>query len=187
MTFASSLCRIRNLNFSYTSNDADLTFEQSYRKRRLEVTKQTLTMVGLIRWFRWWIQCSCVSVFHDDVIKWKHFPRYWPFVRWIHRSPVNSPHKGQWRGALMFSVTGAWINDWVNNGKDGDLRCHRAHYDVTVMRISVATMQLDIRVLPPSDNLTTNTAVNKMGFPTHLRPHLYIESGPFSTAIVKLD
>ena len=23
---------------------------------------------------------------HDDVIKWKHFPRYWPFVRWIHRS-----------------------------------------------------------------------------------------------------
>ena len=39
---------------------------------------------------------------HDDVIKWKHFPRYWPFVRGIHRSPVNSPHKGQWRGALVF-------------------------------------------------------------------------------------
>ena len=41
---------------------------------------------------------------HDDVIKWKHFPRYWPFVRGIHRCPVNSPHKGQWRGALMLSV-----------------------------------------------------------------------------------
>ena len=40
---------------------------------------------------------------HDDVIKWKHFPRYWPFVRGIHWSSVNSPHKGQWRGALMFS------------------------------------------------------------------------------------
>ena len=40
--------------------------------------------------------------YHDDVIKWKHFPRYWPFVRGIHRSPVNSPHKGQWRGALMY-------------------------------------------------------------------------------------
>ena len=39
---------------------------------------------------------------HDDVIKWKHFPRNWPFVRGIHRSPANSPHKGQWRGALMF-------------------------------------------------------------------------------------
>ena len=34
------------------------------------------------------------KVTHDDVIKWKHLPRYWPFVRGIHRSPVNSPHKG---------------------------------------------------------------------------------------------
>ena len=41
---------------------------------------------------------------HDDVIKCNNFPRYWPFVRGIHRSPVNSPHKGQWRGALMFSL-----------------------------------------------------------------------------------
>ena len=41
---------------------------------------------------------------HDNVIKWKHFPRYWPFVRGIHRSPVNSPNKGQWREALMFSL-----------------------------------------------------------------------------------
>ena len=32
------------------------------------------------------------------------FPRYWLFVRGIHRSPVNSPHKCQWRGALMFSL-----------------------------------------------------------------------------------
>ena len=46
---------------------------------------------------------------HDDVVKWKHFPRYWPFVRGIHRSPVNSTHKGQWRGALMFSLICAQI------------------------------------------------------------------------------
>ena len=39
---------------------------------------------------------------HKDVIKWKHFPRYWPFVRGIHRWPVDSPHKGQRRGALIF-------------------------------------------------------------------------------------
>ena len=70
---------------------------------------------------------------HDDVIKWKHFPRNWPFVRGIHRSPVNSPHKGQWRGALMFSFICVWINDWVNNGEAGDLRRYRIHYDVTVM------------------------------------------------------
>ena len=70
---------------------------------------------------------------HDDVIKWKHFPRYWPFVRGIHQSPVNSPHKGQWRGALMFSLIWAWIDGWVNNREAGDLRRHRAHYDVNVM------------------------------------------------------
>ena len=46
---------------------------------------------------------------HDDVIKWKHFPRIWPFVRGIHQSPVYSPYKGQWRGALMFSLICAWI------------------------------------------------------------------------------
>ena len=65
---------------------------------------------------------------HDDVIKWKYFPRYWPFVRGIHRSPVNSPHKGQ-----SVSSISAWINEWVNNREAGDLRGRRAHYDVIVM------------------------------------------------------
>ena len=51
-----------------------------------------------------------VLIWHDDVIKWKHFPRYWPFVWGIHRWPVNSPHKGQWRGALIFSLIWAWTN-----------------------------------------------------------------------------
>ena len=72
-------------------------------------------------------------VVHDDVIKWKHFPRYLPFVRGIHRSPVNSPHKGQWRGALMFTLICARINSWVNNREAGDLRRYRPHYDVIVM------------------------------------------------------
>ena len=85
---------------------------------------------------------------HDDVIKWKHFPRYWPFVRW----PVNSPHKGQWRGTLVFSLICAWINGWVNNREAGDLRRHRAHYDVIVMSI--------------------------MEFPILVRRHFYIESTP---------
>ena len=77
--------------------------------------------------------CFVLKRKHDDVIKWKHFPRYWPFVRGIHRSPVNSLHKGQWRGALMFSLICVWINGWVNNRDAGDLRRYRAHYDVTVM------------------------------------------------------
>ena len=58
---------------------------------------------------------------HDDVIKWKYLPRYWPFVRGIHQS-------------LMFSLTCVWINGWVNNREAGDLRRYRAYYDVIVMR-----------------------------------------------------
>ena len=73
------------------------------------------------------------SSLHEDVIKWKHFPRYWPFVRGIHRSPVNSPHKGQRHGALMFSLICTWTDSWANNGDACDLRCYRAHYDVIVM------------------------------------------------------
>ena len=65
--------------------------------------------------------------------KWKHFPRHWPFVQGIHRSPVNSPHKGQWRGALVFSLVCASTNGSANNRDAGDLRRHRIHYDVTVM------------------------------------------------------
>ena len=57
---------------------------------------------------------------HYDVIKWKHCLCYWPFVRGIHRSPVNSPHKGQWHGALIFSLICAWTNGWVNNRDAGD-------------------------------------------------------------------
>ena len=92
-------------------------------------------------WFRQWLgavmNCHIIEWFglvkwavYDDVIKWKHFPRYWPFVRGIHRSPMTSPHKGQWRGALMFSLICVWINGWVNNHEAGDLRRHCAHYDV---------------------------------------------------------
>ena len=56
---------------------------------------------------------------HDDVIKWKHFPRYWPLVRGIHRSPVNSPHKGQWGWWFETPSRPLWrnCNGWVCSGK----------------------------------------------------------------------
>ena len=69
-------------------------------------------------WWKWWPPKrhlwqrrymesgpACFPVAgHDDVMKWKHFPRYWSFVRGIHRSPVKSPHKGQRRRVLMLSL-----------------------------------------------------------------------------------
>ena len=51
----------------------------------------------------------------------RKFPRHRPFVRGIHRSSVKSPHKGQWRLALMFYLICARINSWVNNRDAGDL------------------------------------------------------------------
>ena len=83
---------------------------------------------------------SLVSLLQAGYTPRTDFSRYWPFVRGIHRSPVNSPHKGQWRGALMCG----WTNGWVNNGEAGDLRRHRAHYDVTVMEAEmIDRSQLD--------------------------------------------
>ena len=70
--------------------------------------KATSLILSAKIWFP--IQCSrghCSKKTrkkHDDIIKWKHFQRNWPFVRGIHRPPVNSPFKGQWRGALMFAL-----------------------------------------------------------------------------------
>ena len=78
-----------------------------------------------------WLHCPIKRAWWCHQME--HFPRYWPFVRGIHRSPVNSPHKGKWRGALIFSLICAWISGWVNNRMAGDLRRYRAHYDITVM------------------------------------------------------
>ena len=86
-----------------------------YRYRKIHIDYRSKILYRFI---------STISIIYgntnDDVIKWKHFPRYWPFVRGIHRSPVNSLHKGQWSGALMFSLICTWINAWVNNPEAGD-------------------------------------------------------------------
>ena len=92
---------------------------------------------------------------HDYVIKWKHFPRYWPFVRGIYRWSVNSPHKGQWHGALMFSLICAWTKGSGNNRDAGDLRRHRTHYVVTAMpwgwALMRTTVQYGLNPLRPTD------------------------------------
>ena len=69
----------------------------------------------------------------------------------IHRSPVNSPHTGQWRIALMFSLICASINGWVNIREVGDLRRHCAHYDVTVMILGCIQIHIDIYPLLDSE------------------------------------
>ena len=128
-------CIFLNEN-SYIFIQIPLQFVTNGSIDNISALVQVMALVPKMRWnyrygyhyeYRMWRS-------HDDVIKWKHFPRYWPFVRGIHRSPVNSPHKSQWRGALMFTLICARINGWVNNREAGDLRRYRAHYDVIVMQ-----------------------------------------------------
>ena len=124
--------------FCYTKRTDQLLFQTSFPQSGLTYGRQVVNpdMQRLAYVFTAVATLAPIGTrpsAHDDVIKWKRFPCYWPFVRGIHWSPVNSPHKGQWRGALMFSLIRAWINGWANSREAGDLRRHRAHYDVTVM------------------------------------------------------
>ena len=89
------------------------------------------------------------------------------FVRGIHRSPVNSPHKGQWRGSLMFTLICAQINGWVNNGEAGDLGRNRTHYDVIVM---ISTVNAPHRIpMPTTVPTLTQGACDGLGHFKRLR------------------
>ena len=99
----------------------------------MEALSLFLRLVQQTHWDLNKIAAFWLRFYHDDIIKWKHFSFCWPFVWGIHRSLVNSPHKGQWCRALMFSLICAWTNGWINNRDAGNLRRHHANYDVTVM------------------------------------------------------
>ena len=105
---------------------------QSVLKSLMFISKEFLVWFPIVGWR------ALFEYFHDDVIKCKQFRCHWALVRGIHRSPVNSPLKGQCRGAVIFSLIHAWINGCVNNRDPSDLRRHRDHYDVTVILLSCA-------------------------------------------------
>ena len=70
---------------------------------------------GILGWFHLTHTACSPLIHHEDIIKWKHFPCNRTFMWGIHRLLVNTPHKSQWPGALMFSLLCTWINGWVNN------------------------------------------------------------------------
>ena len=83
---------------------------------------------------------------HDGIIKWKHFPYYWPFVRGIYMWPMDSPHKNEWCRALILPLICAWTNSWDVRGA-GDLRCHCTYYDITVMTLSSVCLQMTLATM----------------------------------------
>ena len=118
------------------------------------------------------INCGWARFRHDDVIKWKQFPRQWPLVRGIHRWPVNFPRNGQWRGALMFSLICAWINGWVNNREAGDLRPHSAHHYVNLMIAAIYYVRTPVM----SRNFLTNLSISMSWLHHVLRWQLFFNN-----------
>ena len=104
---------------------------------------------------------TCSNSVHDDVIKWNYFcvtGSLW----------VDSPHKGQWRVDLMFSLICVWTNGWANNQDASNLR-HRAHYDVNVMEMpSLLLRQLFVSSSSPGTKgimtkATKKSKINQQG------------------------
>ena len=99
------------MSYSISIKDILMVCLFSYRSKALKNNNE-IYLVRLIPLVRYRCQAPTTisrtdnfdKAFHGDVIKWKHFPRHWLLVRGIHRWPVNSPHRGQWHGALMFSL-----------------------------------------------------------------------------------
>ena len=58
--------------------------------------------------------CKIANIF-GNFLQMETFPAKLALCAATHRLPVNSPHKGRWRGAFMFSLICAWANSWVTN------------------------------------------------------------------------
>ena len=94
------------------------------------VKGQTI-MIQKLKYQNLWFFGRMISLWRHQMVTVSALPAL--FVRGVHRLPVNSPHEGRWRGALMFSLISTRTVTWVNSGDAGDLRRHRAHYDVNVI------------------------------------------------------
>ena len=118
--------------------------------RRLLLWQPTMPLVTIK--FSHFVITSIIGMgsCHDDVIKWKHFRCYWPFCAGNSQVPGEFPTQSQWRRALIISLICASINNWVNNGEAGDLRRHRAHYDVRVMSLYQLTVDQVFLIIKPS-------------------------------------
>ena len=95
--------------------------------------------------YHWFLSCTAVLLWHGLLpVKFSQYKMTssngnifcltGPLWGESTQSLVNSPHKGQRRGAWIFSFICTWTNRWGSNRDAGDLRCCHAHYDITAMR-----------------------------------------------------
>ena len=118
-----ALCNVNHIFRSNTLiNDRMFLIKKSQPRGQSWPSGTACHPIGEPRGTCWWRPITMLLASMDSPLLWKpsintwwrhqmeHFPRYWPFVMGIHRSPVDSPHKEQWRGASMFSLIYAWTN-----------------------------------------------------------------------------
>ena len=87
--------------------------------------------------------------------------------------PGEFPHKGQWRGALMFSLICVWMSSWANNREAGDLRRHRGNYDVNVSSPLLSSPPLPLPLpLSLSLSLSLSTSISISSSPLLSSPLL---------------
>ena len=117
----------------YLRDDIDESWRTVYQYLTLLVSKNSKdVIIPSHLWFTKYRKEWAVGI-----AWWRHqmetFSALLAFMRGIHRSPVNSPHKDQWHGALMFSLVCVWTNGWTNPRDAGDLWRHLTHYGDNVM------------------------------------------------------
>ena len=75
-------------------------------------------------------------------------------------TPVDSPHKDQWREALILYLTHAWTNNWANNLDAGDLKRHRTYYGgISIFLIYIIPTQM----LKPGGRLNKKDVLTRYG------------------------
>ena len=115
-----SICMHFSSYFNAMSMDIVKLTEISLQGKQISICDSDDNRMLDLPWIIHTVHVLLCIIVYDDVIKWKHFPRYWPFVRGIHRSPD-----------VFFDLR--LTNSWAENGDAGDLRRNRAYYDVIVM------------------------------------------------------
>ena len=128
----------RSMKFEFFCHFAAPRWHMTFKSSNLKNNGQFIMHIYYNGWRR---KGHGKSKHHDDVIKWKHFSRNWPFVWGIHRSRWI-PHTKASDAELwcfLWSLICVWIHGWVNNREAGDLRRHRCYYNVNVMIISTSS------------------------------------------------
>ena len=141
MHYAPKIIHIINafLRFSFSEGTGQFypSIHYQWHGESLDCPRTTVMHLKYIGEQTTWIWWKQILYPQQKITTWRHqmktFSALLALCEGIHWSPVDSPHKVQERGALIFSSICTWTSNWADTRDAGDLRRHRANYDVTAM------------------------------------------------------